>query len=1675
MILVMVAFGWSVHQVLQADASSGESSASEPASATSATSADPVATSADPAAPSAAQGAKAAPAGQKGDKTNGQVTRDKVYVDKFKKVAPSQQKAAAKAAAKRGQKPGLAGAPASAKPAARRGLQPGVAGMAASGLAGAAITAAAAYDPGTPHYFGPYGNWAFSPLPSGPITTVSVIDGGAGYVSPIATFTDAYVTTFTPQPPVTVVPTVDTNGSITGIPGAITGIPVPAGTNGYMAPVVTITDTNCGVAPQPPCGTGALGDAIIGAVTPGGPLTGGIRKFVNTLPQLGPGGANNVIQAHGAGQYLAVAIPEACTYSNQAADCYAIGLVTFSEKMHADLPSTNLRGYVQLETPGLLAQMAAMNPPLVSKHIDVGGGRFAIDNPHYLGPTIVAQGKVAGLGAAGAPKPVRITFYNLLPAGAAGNLLLPVDETVDGAGVGPTGEKFTQNRATIHLHGNNTVWISDGNTHQWITPATENTPYPAGVSARNVPDMGTGCDANPLVPGLPGDATNRKSSGCMTFFYTNAQSARLQFYHDHAHGITRVNVYAGEAAGYVVSDLVESDMINGTNFTGVQINCADTNGSGKAGDFLGECPKVLPDIGIPLIIQDKTFVDETTVYAQDPTWAWGSGPPGTPVRGDFWYPHVYMTVTNPWDPTGTNAYGRWFYGPWFNPPTPVCVNGGPAGCIEVGTVPNPYKSPDCDLVPMGPGCAGEPPVIPGVPNPSIPGESFLDTPIVNGTAYPVLHVSAGPVRFRILNATNDRAQNLQLYKAADKNTWRDAYTDTSLGFPIGIPGSPTAVCAPGANPANCTEVKMVPVSVATPNQYADTPSGIPDPTTKGPSWIQIGTEGGFTPAPVVIPQQPIGYNLDPAYFNFGIVNQHSLFLMSAERSDVIVDFSAFAGQTLILYNDAPAPVPAGAAPYDFFTGDGNLMDSGGAPNTQPGYGPNTRTIMQIVVDLPANPANATVTLANLRAVFAKTAAKRGVFEVSQDPIVIPQAAYSSAYNQAFPTQADQFILNIGDTQKTFQPLAYTPANPSATPPTPDAWSLQPSVTIPFEMKAMHDEMGGVYDTGYGRMSGMLGLTNPNSSLGFILPFPYSSPPTDVVKGSLESTKIGELADGTQIWRIFHNGVDTHPIHTHLFTAQVISRVGQDGQVAASANFPSGQAVDAQNVGWKDTFYVNPLEITFLALRPTVPTPSEIPFEVPNSVRLINPTLPEGATLPPPGPSGWFDPNGVQLAGIVNHLVNFGWEYVWHCHILSHEEMDFMHSLVFAVPPKAPTGLAGTALTGPPRVNLTWTDNSSNEVGWRIQKATDANFTIGVTDIPIATPNVTAFQDSNVTLGSTYWYRVFAIGEIVGDVTMPGFPTMAAESVSNTARVQVAGAVASVAPLSLVFGNQLVGTTSPPQTVTLSNTGTAPLTFTVPANVGDFSQSNTCGGVVQPGASCPISVRFTPTAAGARSATLTITTNDPAHPTAVGLTGTGVVAGPVAPSNLTATLLSGPTRIQLSWRDNSNNENLFQVWRSVNGGAFTQIATVTRTNAQRTATGGTVTYTNTGTFTVGSTYAYYVIAVNTVPNPDQSSVPSNTATVTVTGLPAAPTNLRVTGTTRTTISVAWNDNSNNEVDFEIQYRLGGANWSPAAVVPANTTAYTGTWAPNWTIQYRVRARNAAGNSAWSNIVTAATLP
>jgi two-component sensor histidine kinase len=104
---------------------------------------------------------------------------------------------------------------------------------------------------------------------------------------------------------------------------------------------------------------------------------------------------------------------------------------------------------------------------------------------------------------------------------------------------------------------------------------------------------------------------------------------------------------------------------------------------------------------------------------------------------------------------------------------------------------------------------------------------------------------------------------------------------------------------------------------------------------------------------------------------------------------------------------------------------------------------------------------------------------------------------------------------------------------------------------------------------------------------------------------------------------------------------------------------------------------------------------------------------------------------------------------------------------------------------------------------------------------------------------------------------------------------------AVSPTSLAFGSQHVGTTSAAQTVTLRNTGNAALSITSLALTGtngsNFAETNTCGKSLAAGAHCTISVTFTPSASGNRTASLSITDNTRGSPQRVSLSGTGTAA------------------------------------------------------------------------------------------------------------------------------------------------------------------------------------------------------
>jgi FtsP/CotA-like multicopper oxidase with cupredoxin domain len=1074
------------------------------------------------------------------------------------------------------------------------------------------------------------------------IVGFTVTAGGSGYASePMVMLTGGGATTAaTPTATITA--------------DAIFAVTVTNGGTNYTSPSVLISAGGGSGALATATLSQAVGSVNVTAVG-AGYTTGGIRKFVDSLPGLGSANKNNL------NQYISVAVPDQTTYPGS--DYYEIGLIQYRKQLSSDLSPTLLRGYVQLETGVMNVAAGSGHVALSNARLDGGPADlikigvvqvYGFDTPQYLGTTIIAQ----------KDRPVRVKFTNFLPTGSGGNLFIPVDTTVMGAGEGPLDSSglacdstvrtdcamYSQNRATLHLHGGVTPWISDGTPNQWITPAGQTTKYPKGVSVVNVPDMP---DPGP---------------GSETFFYTNQQSARLMFYHDHAYGITRLNVYGGEAAGYLVQDPTERALV-------------------AAG--------VIPADEIPLVIQDKTFVPGSKqLAAEDPTWnttLYG----GT---GNLWFPHIYMPNQNPSDAMGVNPMGRWDYGPWFWPPFTGLMN---------GPVANPLNGSTPD----------EGPVNPGIPNPSITPEGFMDTPLVNGTAYPFLTVGQKAYRFQILNASNDRTWNLQLYCAASNGQmWN----------------SSGQLVNPGAG-----EVAMVPAIGGTPGTAGYSTDitdgragGVPDVRTGGPKMIQIAAEGGLLPNAVTLPNSPLGYEYNRRSITVTNVLEKNLMLGPAERADVIVDFSQVnvaACSNIILYNDSPAPVPAFDPRYDYYTGDPDQTSTGGAPTTAAGYGPNTRTVMQFRVD----PAKGVAPAFNAAAL---TNAIPPAFAQSQDPMIVPESAFNAAYGT---TNTDHYV-RIQDRQTTFTPVG------QALP-----------VTIGLQPKAIQE----LFETMYGRMNATLGVELPNTT-GInqtTIPLGYAEPYTEAISAGDLAVPIGSTQDNTQLWKITHNGVDTHFIHFHLFNVQVVNRVGWDGMI---------KPPDPNELGWKETVRMNPLEDTIVALRPIAP---KVPFGIPDSIRSIDVTRPVGA------PISTFDVTNGNSITVPNATVNYGWEYVWHCHILGHEENDMMRPVQFNVPrapATAPVLSVSSSAAKPGSLFLSWTDGTppttpygqagtkwgapDGEINYRIERAVVTGGVPGAYSLipsPTTTElaNQTSFEDTTPAPSTTYSYRVIA-HNVTGDST-----------------------------------------------------------------------------------------------------------------------------------------------------------------------------------------------------------------------------------------------------------------------------------------------------------------------------------
>jgi spore coat protein A len=165
-------------------------------------------------------------------------------------------------------------------------------------------------------------------------------------------------------------------------------------------------------------------------------------------------------------------------------------------------------------------------------------------NGAWPGKTIVAVKNV----------PVTVKYINNLPT----THLLPVDHTVMGAGGTP------DVKTVAHLHGAHTTQANDGWPEWWFTSDGTQNPNTMGVGGPN-PYVGQG--------------------NSQTFSYQNDQNAAILWFHDHALGTTRLNVYAGLAAFYLLTDPAQADL---------------------------DLPTGNYDIG--LAIQDRSFNDDGSLF-----------------------------------------------------------------------------------------------------------------------------------------------------------------------------------------------------------------------------------------------------------------------------------------------------------------------------------------------------------------------------------------------------------------------------------------------------------------------------------------------------------------------------------------------------------------------------------------------------------------------------------------------------------------------------------------------------------------------------------------------------------------------------------------------------------------------------------------------------------------------------------------------------------------------------------------------------------------------------------------------------------------------------------------------------------------------------------------------------
>jgi titin len=374
-------------------------------------------------------------------------------------------------------------------------------------------------------------------------------------------------------------------------------------------------------------------------------------------------------------------------------------------------------------------------------------------------------------------------------------------------------------------------------------------------------------------------------------------------------------------------------------------------------------------------------------------------------------------------------------------------------------------------------------------------------------------------------------------------------------------------------------------------------------------------------------------------------------------------------------------------------------------------------------------------------------------------------------------------------------------------------------------------------------------------------------------------------------------------------------------------------------------------------------------------------------------------------------------------------------------PAAPSSLSAMTQSNT-QINLTWTDNSNNEDGFKIEHK--LNSAVTYTQIATVNANVTTYQNTGLTTNTGYSYRVRAYNtggnsgysNAATATTLPNPPNapanLTATTVSNK-RIDIAWTDNAGDELGFIIERKT------------GSGGVYGVIDTINANATAFSNANLAGGK-------QYFFRVRAYNAGGNSDY----TNE--------ANATTLPDVPTAPTSLTATATSNG-QVDLAWADNSSNEDGFRI--EIKIGTFGTYSEIDVVNANVTS------YASTG-LEAGIPYFYRVRAFNVTGNSNYSN---EVNAFTLPDPPVAPGNLQATTTSNTAISLAWTDNSNNEDALKIERRLNTAvTYTEIATVGANTTSFNNTGlAPNTAYSYRVRAINGGGTSAYSNVSSATTFP